>query len=198
MSEKLEQLTKKLYHEGIEKANNEAEEIKKKAQSEAEEIIAKAKAEANKILKQAEQEAEKLDANVKTELKQASSKIVNNTKQKITDLVLLKVIDENVKKAFNEIDFMKSLIESSVKAWTEQSATIVIPESKKAELDTFLAKTVAGALKGGLTVKYDSKIDSGFQLLQREGNFKINFTDKDFSNLYKSILKENIVKILFE
>jgi len=53
MQNKLQELTEKLYAEGLSKGRQEAEEIKSRAQKEAEEIIASAKKEYDSILQKA-------------------------------------------------------------------------------------------------------------------------------------------------
>ena len=60
MENKLDLLTKKLYEEGVEKANREAERVTGEAQQQAEKLLADARAEADAIRKRAEAEAEDL------------------------------------------------------------------------------------------------------------------------------------------
>ena len=50
----IETLTQKIYQEGVEKANQEAEEVKQKAKEEASQIVENAKKEAADIKKSAE------------------------------------------------------------------------------------------------------------------------------------------------
>ena len=53
MENKLQELTEKLYAEGIDKANQEADEIRRKAEEEADEIKKQAKKEAESIVQDA-------------------------------------------------------------------------------------------------------------------------------------------------
>ena len=71
MQNKLQELTDKLYNEGLSKGKQEGEEILAKAKVQAEEIVAKAKAEAASILAAANKEAEDLKTKVQGDLKQA-------------------------------------------------------------------------------------------------------------------------------
>ena len=68
MENKLQQLTQKLYDEGLEKGRAEAERLVSEAKSEAAKIIADAKAEAEAIVKAAEAKAEDTAKNSMTEI----------------------------------------------------------------------------------------------------------------------------------
>ena len=57
MQNKLQELTEKIYQEGVEKGNAEAQQIIEKAKSDAAEIIAKSKKEAESILEEARKKA---------------------------------------------------------------------------------------------------------------------------------------------
>ena len=64
MQNKLQELTDKLYNEGLSKGKQEGEEILAKAKVQAEEIVAKAKAEAAAIVAAANKDAEDLKTKV--------------------------------------------------------------------------------------------------------------------------------------
>ena len=67
MQNKLQELTDKLYNEGLSKGKQEGEEILAKAKVQAEEIIAKAKAEAEAIVAAAHKDAADLKTKVEGE-----------------------------------------------------------------------------------------------------------------------------------
>ena len=69
MQNKLQELTDKLYKEGLSKGKQEGEEILAKAKVQADEIVAKAQAEAANILAAANKEAEDLKTKVQGDLK---------------------------------------------------------------------------------------------------------------------------------
>lgn len=75
MQNKLQELTDKLYKEGLSKGKQEGEEILAKAKDQAEEIIGKAKAEAEAIIAAAQKEAEDLRTKVTGDLKMAAGQI---------------------------------------------------------------------------------------------------------------------------
>ena len=69
MENKLQQLTEKLYNEGLSKGRAEAEAIRAKAHADAERIVAEAQDKARAIAAQAEKSAEQLKTNTENEVK---------------------------------------------------------------------------------------------------------------------------------
>ena len=68
MENKLQQLTQKLYDEGLEKGRAEADKLVADAKAEARKIVAEARAEAEEIVKKAEAKAEDVSKNTMTEI----------------------------------------------------------------------------------------------------------------------------------
>ena len=80
----LSELTDKIYAEGVEKGNAEAQQIVDKANAKAEEIVADANAKANAIIADAEKKAADLDKKTRAELKLYAEQSVNAVKTEIT------------------------------------------------------------------------------------------------------------------
>ena len=80
MNNKLQELTEKIYLEGVEKGKVEAAQLIADAEHEAKAIIAKAQAEADKIKAEAAKNASELDKNTKSELKLFAEQSVNAIK----------------------------------------------------------------------------------------------------------------------
>ena len=87
MQNKLQELTDKLYNEGLSKGKQEGEEILAKAKVQADEMIAKAKAEAEAIISAANKEAEDLKTKVQGDLKMAAAQSLAATRKDIETLV---------------------------------------------------------------------------------------------------------------
>ena len=83
MQNKLQELTDKLYNEGLSKGKQEGEEFLAKAKVQAEDILAKAKAEAAAIIAAANKEAEDLRTKVQGDLRMADNQSVDATKNDI-------------------------------------------------------------------------------------------------------------------
>ena len=83
MENKLQELTKKLYDEGLEKGRAEADRLVGEAKNEAAKIVAEARAQAEEIVKKARDKAEDVEKNTMTEIalagKQAAAKIKSDS-----------------------------------------------------------------------------------------------------------------------
>ena len=69
MENKIQELTDKIYREGVEKGNEEAQRLVSEAQAQAEKLIEDAKKQAESILAEAKKSADELNENTKSELK---------------------------------------------------------------------------------------------------------------------------------
>ena len=84
---KLELLTKKIYEEGIEKAQQDAQDILNKAKNEADNIVKEAENKANAIIEKAQSESAALRQKTETELGMSAKQAVAALKQQITNLI---------------------------------------------------------------------------------------------------------------
>ena len=200
MQNKLQELTDKLYNEGLSKGKQEGEEILAKAQVQADAIIAKAKAEAAAIVAAANKEAEDLRTKVNGDLKMAASQSIAATKKDIETLVVAKMTEAEVKKALTSADFVKEVILAVAKGFnTEEAADleVVLPEALKKDLESFVSNELAKALKGNVEASFTKKIAGGFTIGPKEGGYFISFTEETFNALISEYLRPATKKILF-
>ena len=80
MQNKLQELTDKLYNEGLSKGKKEAEDLKAAAVKESDRIIADARKEAEKIVADARKEAEELRTRVENDIRMASSQTISSVR----------------------------------------------------------------------------------------------------------------------
>ena len=200
MQNKLQELTDKLYNEGLAKGKQEGEEILAKAKVQAEEIVAKAKAEAAAIVAAANKEAEDLKTKVQGDLKMAASQSVAATKKDIETLVVAKMTEGDVKAALTSAEFVKEVVLAVAKGFNAEEPVdleVVLPESLKKELEPFVAKELATGLKGGVEASFTKKIAGGFTIGPKDGGYFISFTEETFNALISEYLRPATKKILF-
>ena len=200
MHNKLQELTDKLYNEGLSKGKQEGEEILAKAKIQAEETVAKAKAEAEAIVAAARKEAEDLKTKVQGDLKMAAGQSIAATKKDIETLIVTKMTAEETAKALTSAEFVKEVILAVAKGFnTEESVDleVILPEKLKAELEPFVAGELAKALKGGVEASFTKKIAGGFTIGPKDGGYFISFTEETFNALISEYLRPATKKILF-
>ena len=202
MQDKLQELTDRLYNEGLSKGKQEGEAIVQKSEALAKDIIAQAEAEAERIIAQAEKDAEELKTKVAADVKMAATQSIAVTKQEIEKMVVTKTATEGVKANMGNVDFVKELITSVVKAFNPQNASpvdlsLILPEALKAEVEPFVKNEIARQFKGEVKVDYSKKMNGGFKVSPKDGGYMLQFTDQEFTQLIANYLRPATKKILF-
>ena len=110
MENKIQELTDKIYREGVEKGNEEAQKLIAKAQEEAKRIIEDAHKEADSIVATAYKSADELAENTKSELKLFAGQAVNALKSEIATLVTDNIVNADVKAFAANKDYLNAFI----------------------------------------------------------------------------------------
>lgn len=200
MQNKLQELTDKLYNEGLSKGKQEGEELLTKAKVQAEDMIAKAKYEAAQIIAAAQKQAEELKAKTASDLKMASGQSLAATKKDIETLVVGKMTDEAVKKALTSTDFIKDLIKAVAEKFSTEGPVdiaLILPENLKKELEPFVTKELAGILGRGVESSFSKKVSGGFKIGPKDGGYFVSFTEETFNELISEYLRPATKKLLF-
>ena len=92
--EKIQELTQKIYREGVEKGQQEAARLIEEAQAEAAKIVAEAKEQAAAIEAGARKKAAELDEHTKSELKLYTSQALNALKSEVANVMTHKIISQ--------------------------------------------------------------------------------------------------------
>ena len=200
MQNKLQELTDKLYNEGLSKGKQEGEELLAKAKVQADDIITKAQAEAERILAAAQKQAEEIKTKTASDVKMAASQSIAATKKDIETLIVGKMTGEAVKKALSSADFIKDLIQAVAEKFTTEGPVdlnLVLPESLKNDLEPFATKELAKILGAGVEASFSKKVAGGFQIGPKDGGYFVSFTEETFNQLISEYLRPATKKLLF-
>ena len=200
MQNKLQELTDKLYNEGLSKGKQEGEELLAKAKVQAEDIVAKAQAEAAQIVAAAQKQADEIKSKVASDVKMAASQSVAATKKDIETLVVGKMTDEPVKKTLSSAEFVKELIQAVASKFTIEGPVdlaLVLPESLQKELEPFVTNELSKTLNAGVEASFSKKVSGGFKIGPKDGGYFVSFTDETFNELIAEYLRPATKKILF-
>ncbi|MBQ7213948.1 MAG: hypothetical protein IJS25_05400 [Bacteroidales bacterium] len=199
---KIQELTDKLYREGLAKGQQEAAALRIEAEAEAAKIVSAAQTEATAIRAKAERAAEEARTNADKEIRMACRQAVNTVKQQLEEAVTARVVTGPVKEAFRDGTFVKSLLKTAVEAFNPQGSepvalSVLLPEDMQKECGEFLKQSISQTLQNELTLQGDSAVKSGFKIGPKDGGYHLSFTEKDFEALVRNYLRPRMVELLF-
>lgn len=200
MQNKLQELTDKLYNEGLSKGREEGEALLAKAKSQAADIVAEAEKKAAEIMTKAEKEAEAYKVKVAGDLKMAASQSVQATRKDIEDLVVFKMTGSATEKALSDEAFVKEVIKAVAEKFNAETAmdlNLVLPETLKSSLEPFVKNELSTILKGQVNASFSKKIAGGFTIGPKDGSYFISLTDETFKELISEYLRPATRKLLF-
>ena len=202
MENKLQELTRKLYDEGLEKGRADADKLVADAKAEAARLVAEAKAEAEAIVKAAEAKAEDLRKNSMAEISLAGKQAVAKLKEQVAEMIIAKSTVEGVKAANLDAEFVKKMLIEVAHNWNGASSdnvslSAMLPEAAKAELDAAIEKSAKELLAAGVEVGYSKNVKSGFKVGAKNGGYYISFSDEDFNALLGEYLRDKVAALIF-
>ena len=197
--DKLQELTQKLYNEGLAKGKEEGEALLAKATAQAEEIVKQAQAQAAAIVEKAQKEAQDYKVKMEGDVKMASTQALQATKAGIEGLIVAKAV-EPVKEQLSGAAFLKEIITTVAQRFSAQEATdlsLVLPEKLQKELEPFVKGELARTLGKGVEASFSKKVAGGFKIGPKDGSYFISLTDEAFQGLIGEFLRPATKKILF-
>jgi V/A-type H+-transporting ATPase subunit E len=203
MQNKLQELTEKLYKEGLSKGQIESEEILAKANAEAQKIIDDAKQQAQSIIDNANKLAAETTKNANAEIAMTSRQVIAKVKQSVEELITAKAITTATTAAIGDVTFVQSLIKTAVENFkldgqNANDLTVLLPESKQKEFDKFIQNAAIKQLNDGkLEFAFSKRIKSGFQIAAKNNGYYISFGEQDFLNLFGEYMRPKMQQLLF-
>ena len=198
--DKLQELTQKLYEEGLAKGKQDGEALLEKAKSEAEGIVKQAQEEAEAILAKARKDAEDFKVKVEGDVKMAAQQAVQATRTDIENLVVSKVVNGTVDKALANEDYIKGIITAVAQKFSADEPadlSLVLPESLKTALEPFVKNELGNLLGKGIDASFSKKVAGGFKIGPKDGGYFVSLTDETFKDLIGSYLRPATKKLLF-
>lgn len=201
MQDKLQQLTEKLYNEGLAKGKQEAESLVKSAKEESEKMIASAAEECRLMKEKTEKECSDLRLKAEGDIKTASRQALSQIKQDIESAVKMEAVSAPVKEALSSSEFMQSIIKTVVSAFgagkDATSLDLVLPEAMKEKLSGFLKGVLASSFAKGLDVNFSKDLGAGFRISQKGSGYFIDFTDDSFEKIIAEYIRPKTRKLIF-
>ena len=192
----LSELTDKIYAEGVEKGNAEAQQIVANANVKAAEIIAEAEKKAAALVADAESKSADVDKKTRAGLKLYAEQSVNSVKTEIVNLLSDKIAADSVKAATADAKFMQGLIAKLAEQMAKEGEVLI--ETKDAEaLRKYFAANAKGVLDKGVAIKEVKGIKTDFAIQPAKGGYKLAFGDAEFIAYFREMLRPQLVEELF-
>lgn len=195
MENKIQELTEKIYAEGVEKGRVEADRLIDEAKAKAADIVNDAQKQAEAIIAEAQKKAAELDANTRSEIKLYGAQAVGALKSEATNIITDSVVKSTVKEALAG-DTMKSLLVKIAERWSANEQ-IVISTSEAEELKAYFAKNAKSLLDKGVEIKQVNGVKTSFSIAPVDGSYKVNFGEGEFEAFFKAFLRPQMVELLF-
>jgi len=201
MSDKLQELTDRLYSEGVDKARKEAEKIIADAESRGESIIKEAKTEADRIIEQSRKDAKDLKSRTENELAMAARQAETALKQRIITILADRILEDAVGHTLSDSELLKDLILSTVKAWADSGSipeiAVVMSRNKEGTFSKGLESELASRLKETPVIEFSDRMKNGFRIESKDGTYALSFTEKDFEEFFRSFMRDKTRTTLF-
>ena len=196
MENKIQELTDKIYREGVEKGNEEAQRLVSNAREEAAKILEEARKEAEAIVAAARKSATEIAENTQSEIKLFAGQAVNALKTEIASLLTNQVVSKAVKDFVADKDYLNKFIVSLATQWTENEA-IVISTADAEGLKKFFAANAKAVLDKDVKIEQVNGNKTLFSISPADGSYKVNFGEEEFENYFKDFLRPQLVEMLF-
>lgn len=194
--DKIQELTSKLYSEGVEKGKEEASKIIAEAKAQKKQILEEAEAQSRQILNAARKEVAELRSHTEAELKLYASQSSEALKTEITNLITGKLAKSNVNAATEDKLFMQKLIVELVQNWAREEKLTIGTENAE-ELQSYITANAKNLLDKGIKIETVNGIKTGFTISPEDGSYKVKFGEDEFIEYFKEFLRPQIQKLLF-
>ena len=194
--DKIQELTSKIYEEGIIKGNREADRIREDAQHYYDDKVKEAKQKAEQILKKAEEQAAELTKNTQSELQLFANQSIDALKTEIVNLLADKISASSIEKAFETKDFMHKLLLSFVQQIAKEEQVTVETEAAS-DFEKYVEDNAKELLNNSLIIKEVKGISAQFIIEPKDGSYKIHFGEDEFLNYFKAFLRPRLVEMFF-
>ncbi len=202
MDSKLQELTEKIYREGVEKGEQQAGTIIAAAEKQSAAVIDAARRDAEKIIVEAQKKATALRQNMEADIRLAASQSLNSLKQQMLDVITARVVEKPLTASLSDTENITAFLKIILQNWSPAAGAVsgievLLPEAHRKQLAASLEAALSQELAAGLTLRFTKNIKAGFQVQPSGSSYKISLTDEDFREYFKEYLRPRMRTFLF-
>ncbi len=196
MDTKIQELTDKIFKDGVEKGNQEAARIIAEAEKTKKNLLTEAELKAKEIVAAAEKQASELKKNTESELKLFASQSVEALKSEVINMITGEVVKSNIQASATDPAFMQKVILTLVENWPKEEA-LTIQTADAASLKNYFLSNAKDLLNKGVKIEQVNGKKTSFSVIPADGSYKISFGEDEFIEFFKEFLRPQLVEALF-
>lgn len=195
MNNKIQEITDKLYKEGVERGNLQAQKIVDEAHKREDALVREAEMKAEKIVADARRDAEAMKRSTEAEIQLYCKQAMESLKMALTDVICGKIVD--LKTIFEDKDFLRGMIMTMVVEWAKKGELIVSVDSSL-ELTKYFEVKAKELLDRSVTIDEVNGKSTSFTIAPKDGSYKIEFGESEFEEYFIDFVRPQLVDMLFK
>ncbi len=198
MAEELQSLLDRIQQDGVAKARAEADRMLADAKRKADAILADAKAAADTATREAGERATQFEARARNSLRQAARDVILSVGAAI-DETAAGLVRDRVDARLSG-DPLGAAVATAIKAYFEtrggSHAAVLLPAKEAEAVRRYLSREFAEALKGGLAIRAENSVISGFTLVEEGDRVSHTFTGEAIAAALCKLLRPDLADIV--
>ena len=196
MDAKIQELTEKIYNEGVKQGQVEADRLIAEAEARAKKIEADATARAEEIIKSAEHRSSELKKNTESELRLYTAQLIDSLKSSISNQIQGEVAKNSVQALSSDPSFVREFILKLAERF-DLTRGIEISTADAEGLQAYFTSHAKSLLESGVSIRSVAGKPTDFTVAPKDGSFKVQFGEAEFMELFKSFLRPEMNRMLF-
>ncbi len=196
MDAKIQELTEKIYNEGVKQGQVEADRLIAEAEARAKKIEADATARAEEIIKSAEHRSSELKKNTESELRLYTAQLIDSLKSSISNQIQGEVAKNSVQALSSAPSFVREFILKLAERF-DLTRGIEISTADAEGLQAYFTSHAKSLLESGVSIRSVAGKPTDFTVAPKDGSFKVQFGEAEFIELFKSFLRPEMNRMLF-
>lgn len=196
MDAKIQELTEKIYNEGVKQGQVEADRLIAEAEARAKKIEADATARAEEIIKSAEHRSSELKKNTESELRLYTAQLIDSLKSCISNQIQGEVAKNSVQALSSDPSFVREFILKLAERF-DLTRGIEISTADAEGLQAYFTSHAKSLLESGVSIRSVAGKPTDFTVAPKDGSFKVQFGEAEFIELFKSFLRPEMNRMLF-
>ena len=196
MDAKIQELTEKIYNEGVKQGQVEADRLIAEAEARAKKIEADATARAEEIIKSAEHRSSELKKNTESELRLYTAQLIDSLKSSISNQIQGEVAKNSVQALSSDPSFVREFILKLAERF-DLTRGIEISTADAEGLQAYFTSHAKSLLESGVSIRSVAGKPTDFTVAPKDGSFTVQFGEAEFIALFKSFLRPEMNRMLF-